>query len=236
MGFFKWMRETLATESVLAKHKHEFFSMRRWSKASEKFKTDIRAGFDKRSLAIQQAENPLLALREEMQSSGLMFAHHAVLCASGWEIPSRFSGCPYISAELEHHLDACAQHDPKLLDHWLHLKNSPEAREGHSLQEAMFSGLVTLSLISNFQLQGFNLMRVTQHDYEDQDHDWFDALVLSCLIYAEDDYRGKIGLPLLGASNHYWLAALVGRGLPNPLVQWERIYGQHPIRTYPRVN
>jgi hypothetical protein len=235
MGFFKWLNEQLSTEAAVGIHTVKFLDMPQWSKFSKEWKANIRANFDTRSQAILQAENPLFALREEIQMSALRFAECAVLCASGWKIPSRFSGCPYISNELEHHLDVCAQLNPELLEHCLHLSDS---REGRSLWEAMLSAAWTTSLVEMFYVQGFNLMRVKDKDDVSRDADWFDPLILSCLIYTENDYRRKIGLPSLldGASNHYWFAALVGRGIRDPLVQWERKRGPHPIRRYPHVN
>ena len=84
-----------------------------------------------------------------------------------------------------------------------------------------FPYATTYALLGLFCANGFNLMRAVYNDVS-VGHDWFRPLILSSLIYAEDNYRSKISLPSLlldgdSAFHHISFAHLVARGERNPL-------------------
>jgi len=182
-----------------------------------------------------QAENPLLALRNEIGNCAHWYADYQVLAMTAeHKAASFYFDCPYLSVELQHHLDACIEHHDQLREYWWNLKDSP-MREGASLQEAVFQYATTYALLGLFYANGFNLMRAVYEDVS-TGRDWFRPLILSSLIAAEDDYRSKIGLPSLltdsdTAFYHSSFALLVARGERNPLFAWEDILRRpHPYQ------
>jgi hypothetical protein len=82
---------------------------------------------------------------------------------------------------------------------------------------------------------GINVYRAVYDDVS-VGRDWFRPLILSSLIYAEDNYRSKIGLPSLLADGdtafyHSSFALLVARGERNPLFTWEdTLRRSHPYQ------
>lgn len=219
------LKTATTTAVILGPHVQKYFSLPRLAGHSDEWKNKIKADFDARTLAILQAENPFLALRKEIGDCALSYAGFQVLAMTAEDKAASFyCDCPYVSDDLQHHLDACIEHHDQLREYWWNLKNSP-MREGTSLQEAIFHYATTYALLGLFYANGFNLMRAVCNDTS-VGRDWFRPLVLSSLIYAEDDYRSKIGLPSLltdsdAAFHHVSFAHLVARGERNPLFVWE---------------
>jgi hypothetical protein len=226
---FKRAREQVKTATltadILGPHVREYFSLPRLAGYSEEWKNKHKADFDARTLAIMQAENPFLALRKEIGDWALWYADYQVLAMTAeHKADSFYSKCPHVSDELQYHLDTCIEHHDQLREYWWNLKDSP-MREGVSLQEAVFHNATTYALLGLFYANGFNLMRAVYNDVS-VGRDWFRPLILSSLIYAEENYRSKIGLPSLlvdsdTALHHVSFVHLVARGERNPLFVWE---------------
>jgi len=109
------------------------------------------------------------------------------------------------------------------------------ADEGRRIATRGLHYVATYALLGLFYANGFNLMRAVDNDIS-VGRDWFRPLILSSLIYAEGNYRSKIGLPsLLGdgdtAFYHLSFAHLVARGERNPLFVWEdTVRRPHPYQ------
>jgi hypothetical protein len=236
---FKRAREQVktaaTTAAILGPHVQKYFSLPRLAEYSEAWRNKIKADFDARTIAIMQAENPGLALRKEIGDCALWYAAYQVLAITAQhKADSFYADCPYVSDELQHQLDKCIEHHDQIREYWWNLKDSP-MRDGVSLQEAVFHYATTYALLGLFCANGFNLMRAVYNDVS-VGHDWFRPLILSSLIYAEDNYRSKISLPSLlldsdSAFHHISFAHLVARGERNPLFVWEdRFRRPHPYQ------
>lgn len=233
MGIFSGLRQArgqvrTATECavILGPHVAQYFSLPRLAAHSEEWKNKIKADFDARTVAILQAENPLLALRQEIATTALSSAPFHVLSMTAKDKAAQFyADCPLVSDELQHHLAACIEHHDGLREFWWLFKDLPFRKES-SLDECVFSYALTYSLVGLFYANGFNQMRPVYKDVPEHGRDWFRPLILSCMIYAEDDFRSKIGLPSLLKDGddrlyHVSFSRLVERGDRNPLFSWE---------------
>jgi hypothetical protein len=144
-----------------------------------------------------QAENPVLALRQEIANTALWHADYQVLAMTAQDkAESFYAGCPFVSDELQHHLSACVEHHDHLREYWWRVRNS-SLRDGHSLDDVVFHYCQTNALVGQFYAKGFNLMRATYKDTDTVGRDWFRPLILSSIIYAEDNFRSKVCLPSL---------------------------------------
>jgi hypothetical protein len=239
-GGFKRAREQMKTATttavILGPHVQEYFSLPRLAEHSKEWKDRIKADFDARTLAIIQAENPFLALRKEIAECAVGYADYQVLSTTTQhKAASFYADCPYVSDELQHHLDKCIEHHDHLREYWWKVKDS-SLREGHSLRDHIFEYATTCSVLGLFYANGFNMMRAVYKDLDKIGRDWFRPLILSSLIYAEDNYRSKIGLPSLlrdgdRAFYHISFAEIVARGEQNPLFVWEdTLRRRHPYQ------
>jgi hypothetical protein len=243
MGIFSGFRRArdqirTATDCaiILGPHVAHYFSLPRLAAHSEEWKNKIKADFDARTMAILQAENPLLALRQEISNTAISYAAYQVLSMTAKDKAASFyADCPLVSDELQHHLAACIEHHDGLREFWWMLKDSPE-REGSSLDECVFSYAQLYSVLGLFYLNGFNQMRALYKDVSEHGRDWFRPLILSSMIYAEDDFRSKIALPSLlkdgdNSFYHVSFSHVVARGDRNPLFSWEdAVRRPHPYQ------
>jgi hypothetical protein len=243
MGIFSGLRRAreqvktaTTTAVILGPHVQKYFSLPRLAGHSEEWKNKIKTDFNTRTVAVMQSENPVLALRKEIGDCALWYADYQVLAMTAQDKAASFySDCPYVSDELQHHLDKCIEYHDQIREYWWNLKDAPK-REGVSLREAVFHYATTYALLGLFYANGFNLMRAVYKDVS-AGRDWFRPLILSSLIYAEDNYRTKIGLPSLlregdMAFHHVSFAHMVSRGERNPLFVWEDAFRQeHPYQS-----
>jgi hypothetical protein len=245
MGIFSWIKRQhesikrfkvqITIPAIVGPHEREWFSLPRIAEYSGEWKNKIKSDFNNKIFAVVWAENPLLALRSQIVACAAFYADYQVLAMTAEERAASFySSCPYVSDELQHHLDACIEHHDKLREYWWNIKEWA-TREGTSLQEAIFHYATTHALVGLYYVNGLNLIRAVYEDVP-VGRDWFRPLILSSLIRAEDNYRTKIGLPSLltdgdSAFYHSSLGALVSRGDRNPLFEWESIVGRpHPYQ------
>jgi hypothetical protein len=120
--------------------------------------------------------------------------------------------------------DEVADHDKSGSGPYAHLHGN--AGGGSSPNECVFSYALTYSLVGLFYANGFNQVRPLYRDVPEHGRDWFRPLILSCMIYAEDDFRSKIGFPSLLKDGddrlyHVSFSRFVKRGDRNPLFSWE---------------
>jgi hypothetical protein len=225
--------ERLAQRRAISKFKHSPFGQSLHKHTQEYFftgKTVLRHlspeqkqshinDFATRILQISASSNPFLKLREELAGLVYAYAELQVLCLMPADIPDLYGASPYISGELNHYILKCAEHIKELKEVvW----NDPSiTREGLTsycnLQCALFLYFVN----------GVNLMRVEIGDYNDvPEKDWLHPFITSMLIYCEDTYRQKIGLPSLlpnlpDGLIHSTFMNIVLNGDKNPLFEWE---------------
>jgi len=225
-GFWKQSRDMVDVAAISARHKAKFFALPRLVGYTDEWKNRHQNDFDARVLAIMQAPDRRLALRAEIADWALRYADYQVLSMTD-EIKreSFYADCTEISTELPNHLPALLEFHDALREFWWRLKDSP-LREGASLEEAVFHFATTNSLLAVFFANGFNLLRGVCEAPHPVGRDWYRPLILSSMIWAEDDYRSKIGLPSLlsdtsTAFYHLSFAELVRRGERNPLFVWQ---------------
>lgn len=214
-----------------------YWAIPRLAERSEEWKKKYRDDFTNRTLAVMQAENPLALLREEIANWSINYAGYKVLVITAdLKRESFYADCPYISAELQNHLEALTPHNDILREFWWTVKDDKRLLQGSSQSEVVFSYATTCWLLALYYLNGFNMMRAVYKDVSKAGRDWFKPMVLSSLISSEDNYRSKIGLPSLltdpkAAFNHLSFPHLVARGETNPLFTWEDTVRQpHPYR------
>jgi hypothetical protein len=243
MGIFgglKRARARMITAStvamILAPHDAEYWAIPRLAGHSEEWKKKYKDDFANRTLAVMQAEDPLLALRDEIGNWAVNYANYKVLVMTPDLLRESFyADCPYISAELCHHLDALTEHHDTLREFWWTVKDDQKVLQGSLQSEAVFNYATTSWMVALYYLNGFNLMRAAYDDFSKAGRDWFRPMVLSALIAAEDNYRNKIGLPSLtdGRSvlRHVAFPNIVARGEKNPLWFWEdTVKEPHPYQ------
>ena len=131
-----------------------------------------------------------------------------------------YSDCPYISGELYKHIQ-------ELSDHNEELKKLKWKTDGIS-DEELISVCNFKSALHIFYINGMNHVRCELKDM-DTEKDWLHPFVKSMLIWEEDTYRGKIGLPSLlpdsfDAIRHSTFMNTVTNGHENPFYEWEKAW------------
>jgi lipopolysaccharide biosynthesis glycosyltransferase len=173
--------------------------------------------------AIFSADNPFLKCREKLAEYVTSFADWEVLCLKP-EDKADESLSPYISGELYYHIWQCAQNNDELKEIIAHDDNWPD--------DALIDYAKARSCAYHYLMNCVNVVRADVNDF---DHatatkaDWFRPFVKSMLIWKEDVYRSKIGLPTLLpnwelARVHSSFFTCVLNGARDPLSHWEAIH------------
>ena len=191
---------------------------------SEDFQRKLKEEMYGSVAAIYGAENPLIKCREKLAEYVVSFADWSVLCLKPEERfrlekrDVRLS--PYVSGELHPHMRYCAQYSGDLADIITRYQNLTD------------DDLVAWANARSCAFQYLmNCMNVVRADANDCDlatatkADWFPPFVKSMLIWKEDDYRSKIGLPSLLPNELAWrhstFLTYVLEGARDPLSHWE---------------
>jgi hypothetical protein len=136
-----------------------------------------------------QAENPAMAVRESIVGHVLSYAQLQVLCLTEEEKAEAFySSNPYISGQLYHQIEIAAEH----VEEAARFKWESEASPKDLLNFCNARCAVYL-----YFMNAFNIARMELGDKTDPD--WFRPLVEAQLVYEENTFRDKMGLPLLTA-------------------------------------
>lgn len=168
---------------------------------------------------ITQSSEPFLQCRLEFVGTAVAYAELQVLCM----LESEKAAVPhfkskYISGELYRYIRKCVPHNEALKQHvWRY----PDSTDENLIAMSNFWCAENI-----YYLDGLNLLRREFEDYEtDPTKDWLQPLLISLLIFYEDTYRQKIGLPSLTPSYEALrlstLVNLVRDGHSNPLYEWE---------------
>jgi hypothetical protein len=193
---------------------------------SEAFQNQLKEEMYESARAIYNAENPLKKCRERLAAYVVGFADWQVLCLKPEEKPQpgsedRLRDSSYVTGELHHHIRDCVQYNADLADF---VRRNKDAADDDLITWANARSCAFL-----YQMTCMNMIRV---DVTDCDHatlqkgaDWFVPFTKSMLIWKEDDYRRKIGLPSLLANELAWrhstFLTYVLEGVHDPLAHWE---------------
>jgi hypothetical protein len=110
MKFTRQLRST-ALGQALANHTHEYFSrLPRLSAFSKDSKQKIIYNFYQTIHSFQQAEDPLLAMRERLSAYVLGFSQFSVLSLTEADKEEQHASCPFISGQLHHHIQEIVDH------------------------------------------------------------------------------------------------------------------------------
>jgi hypothetical protein len=228
MGLLKRFSERRASKKFLqspfgqALHRHTIdgFHSSILRDLSPEGKQEIVQTLGNKIDGIFQAEEPFLKCREEFGGAAVAYADLQVLCLLENEkagVPQFQS--PYISGELHRHIRKCVPHNEDLKQFvW----RFPESTDKDLIAHGNFRCAVNV-----YYLNGLNLVRKEFKDYDTSPNkDWLQPLLISLLIFYENTYRNKIGLPSLtptpwDALRHSTMMDLVMSGHSNPLYQWE---------------
>lgn len=186
-------------------------------------KQNVIEQFSARIVEIVQAPNPLLKLREELGGMMYAYAELQVLCLVPEERSDlHYGASPYVSGELNQHIHRCAQHHTEL-------KELVWKEPDITTQDLIGYCNVRCATFLYF-VNGFNFVRMEFKDFESTPgKDWLRPFTTSMLIYCEDTYRQKIGLPSLLPGKldglmHSTFMNMVAAGDKNPLFEWETHY------------
>lgn len=205
---------------ALREHTHQYFygEVKSLAEMSEVGKQKLIADFYSKVVSIDQAQNPLLQLREYFASYVVGFAKLQVLCLTAEEKADQFyADCPYISGQLHLHIR-------ELSDFNEELKEVKWARENVTDAE-LVAFCNWRSAIFHYYMNGLNMVRVHLGDNH-KTKDWFRPFLRSSLIWEEHLCRGNIGLPdllpdSLDGLRHSTFMNMVVNGVDNPLYEWE---------------
>jgi hypothetical protein len=176
---------------------------------------------------IYGAEDPFLKCREKLAEYVVTFADWQVLCLKPEEKlqpgDRDVRHSPYISGELHRHIGYCAQYNGGLADFISHNRQSTgdDLITWANARSCAFSYLMHCVNVVRADVNDCDLATATKAD-------WFRPFVKSMLIWKEDDYRTKIGLPTLLPSlpvglarHHSAFLTCVLEGAHDPLLHWE---------------
>jgi hypothetical protein len=193
---------------------------------SEGFQSRLREEMYGSARAIYAAESPLKQCREKLAAYVVGFADWQVLSLKPEEkFPAgsedQLRGSTYVSGELHHDIRRCAPYNADLADF---ISRNADATDDDLIVWANARSCAFLYLMS--------CMNVIRADVNDcatvTKGDWFRPFVKSMLIWKEDDYRRKIGLPTLLANDLAWrhstFLTYALDGAPDPLSRWEEVH------------
>ena len=213
----EWYQSPLGQALLL--HTQEYFSYPRLSELTQETQDIIKTNLMQHVMDVVNAENPFIALRDEIAGQVLIYSEYQVLCLTEEEKKEfDFSNCPYISGELYKDIDKADKYMTELDEFkW----KNPDITN-----EQLISYCNSKSLVSLYYMNGINLLRREFDDYDDE-KDWFKPFIESQLIAQEYLARDKMELPqLIGDSIEYLKYStflnLVRNGHENPLYEWEK--------------
>lgn len=194
-----------------------------WGDFSAEGKQKISGWLLERIFGVYQAADPFAAMRLELAA---MTSGHAQLVILIRDPVNDYNRTRYVSGELHNCIRACAPHCNELAEELWRNPNSTDAE--------IYAYAKQRSIYYNYVLNGINKLR---YDFDDfaggKDRDWLPPFSTSMMIWQEDLYRSKIGLPtlfedkIIKALPHSTFFNLVHDGVRNPLFEWERTYGSH---------
>lgn len=208
----------------LTAHNEQYFGLGAiWGDFSPEGKQKLCGWLLERIFGVYGAADTFAAMRLELAA---MTSCHAQLVVLLREPVNEYNRTRYVSGELHNHLRSCAPHCNELAEE---LWRSPESSDAD-----LYGYAQQRSIYYNYVLNGINLLR---YDFDDfaggKDRDWLKPFSKSMMIWHEDTYRSKIGLPTLfenkifKALPHSTFFNLVHDGARNPLFEWEKTYGSH---------
>lgn len=206
----------------LASHNEKYFGPGAvWDKFTPESKGKFTGWLVERIFTVYQAADPFAATRLELAAMVYAHAELTVLNQEPLTQPSRF-----VSGELYKHIRACTPHCNELAEE---LWRNPQSSDKELYQYAR-----QRSVYFNYMLNGINLLRYEFDDFAGgAGRDWMRPFSRSMMIWKEDTYRSKIGLPtllddeILRALPHSTFFEIVRSGARNPLFEWENDYGSH---------
>jgi len=206
---------------ALERHLIDGFNASMMRDLSPEGKQAIAGRLAKKIDGITQAKEPFLQCRMEFAGTAVAYAELQVLCLLESEKP-KISHCrsPYISGELHRHIRKCVPYNEDLK--WV-VGKYPDCTDRDLIAHGNFFCAENI-----YYLDGLNLLRREFKDYDtDPAKDWLHPLITSLLIFAENTYRGKIGLPSLTPSYEALrlstMMNFVRDGHSNPLHEWETL-------------
>jgi hypothetical protein len=198
-----------------------------WEKFSREGQQKLCGWLLQRVFGVYDALDSFAAMRLELAA---MTSCHAELVVLLKNPVNEWNRSRYVSGELHAHLRSCAPHCKELAEE---IWRSPDASDAD-----LYEYTRQRSIYYNYVLNGINLLR---YDFDDfagsEDRDWLRPFAKSMMIWHEDIYRSKIGLPTLfedkivKALPHSDFFTLVHNGVRNPLFEWESKWGSHRLST-----
>jgi hypothetical protein len=208
----------------LTTHNEQYFGQGAiWGDFSSEGKQQLCGWLLQRIFGVVNAVDPFSAMRLELAA---MVSCHAELVILLKTPVNDWNRSRYVSGELYPHIRSCAPHCKELAEElWRSPNESDADLYGYAQQRSIYY---------NYVLNGIHLLR---YDFDDfaggRDRDWLRPFVKSMMIWHEDLYRSKIGLPtlfedkIIKALPHSNFFNLVHDGVRNPLFEWESKFGNH---------
>jgi hypothetical protein len=196
-----------------------------WGDFSPEGKQKFNGWLLERILGVLNSSDSFAAMRLELAAMTSCHAQLLVLLRgpiSDW-MKSR-----YFSVQLYKHVRQCAPYCKELAEE---IWRSPDGTD-----DDLYNYAQQRSIYYNFVLNEINLLRYEFDDFAGgDDRDWLRPFSKSMLIWHEDVYRSKIGLPtlfedkIIKALPHSNFFNLVHDGVRNPLFEWEAKFGKHEL-------
>jgi hypothetical protein len=180
-----------------------------------------------RIFGVYESANPFAAMRSEL--AGMVICHAELMVLLKNPATDDYMRSRYVSGELYRQLRSCVPHA-------IHCKELAEElwRDPNMSDDNLYLIAQQRAIYYKYVLNGINLLR---YDFDDfvggKDCDWLRPFAKSMMIWEEDCFRTKIGLPSLfddkvtRALPHSDFFTLVYNGERNPLFEWESKWGKH---------
>ena len=208
----------------LVQHNADYFGPGAiWGDFSPEGKQKFNGWLLERIFGALNAPDSFAAMRLELAA---MTSCHAQLVVLLRDTVNEWNRTRYVSGELHRHIRACAPHCNELKEEIWRVPNGTD--------KDLYDYAQARSIYYNYVLNGVNLLR---YDFDDfaggKERDWLRPFAKSMLIWHEEVYRSKIGLPtlfedkIIRAIPHSDFFSLVQHGARNPLFEWESKWGSH---------
>ncbi|RIV89594.1 hypothetical protein D2V17_05860 [Aurantiacibacter xanthus] len=218
----RWQRSVLG--QALQHHGHSYFFAADaiFSFYDEEEKQRNCAQLHSLAMEIVAANNPMLAVREQLANYVLTFAP---LMAAGMPEEGKeergYTSTPYVSGQLRPHISKVADH----IDELGRLRFS----EPDISDEELASYCTNRASLLLFFCNGLNLISIALEDRIEKNDEWFAAFVEAAMVAAEDAIRQDIGLPSLLPGPIDSLAyssffQYVVSGEPDPFFAWAKAF------------
>ena len=203
---------------ALGEHTDKYFDYPRLKRFNDEAKQKIVTDFYTVVSELGKAENPFLTFRQYVAVYSAQLAELAVLALTEEEkAVMPYANNPYISGSLFRVIHKAADHVEELkLLVW---------KEPDISVDELKDYCNTRSLVAAYYVNGLNLVRM---EFDDVDHekDWFKAFQHAMLVWCEDKFREKLGMPSLlpddlGGFKYSLFHKFVSEGYKNPYYEWE---------------